>query len=67
MCFNFKTPDVPKAPPVPSASSEEAKRRRANEVAANEAAKGRSATIITSPLGDPSYGQNVRRTQLGGL
>lgn len=65
MCFS--TPKVPDPPPVPSKNAEDAQRRRANELAANRQARGREATIITSPLGDPDFGQNVRRTQIGGF
>lgn len=67
MCFKSKTPDVPKAPPVPSAEAEDAKRRRANETLQQEAQQGRQATIITSPLGDPNFGKNINKTQLGGF
>ena len=67
MCFSFKTPEVPKAPPVPSKNAEDAQRRRANVAAQAEQAQGRAATIITSPLGDVGYGENVRRTSLAGF
>lgn len=65
MCFS--RPKVPDAPPVPNADAEEARARRANELAAQESQRGRAATIITSPLGDPSYGKNVNRVQLAGF
>lgn len=67
MCFSFKTPKVPEAPPVPSKSAEDAQRRRSNAIADAQQAQGRNATIITSPLGDVGYGQNVRRTTLGAV
>lgn len=67
MCFSVKTPEVPKAPPVPNKNAEDAQRRRAAEAQAAESAKGRQATIITSPLGDPGFGENVKRTRLGGV
>lgn len=64
MCF--KTPEMPKAPPVPSAMAEDAKRRREMEMAASRQAQGRAATVVSSPLGDPNYGKNVTRVTLGG-
>lgn len=67
MCFKTKAPEVPKAPPVPSAEAEDAKRRRVDETAAQAAQQGRQATIITSPLGDPNFGKNINKTQLGGF
>lgn len=67
MCFKVDTPKVPDAPPVPNKNAEDAKRRRAAEAQAAEASQGRQATIITSPLGDPSFGENVKRTRLGGV
>lgn len=66
MCFP-KTPKVPEAPPVPDANAEEARTRRANERIAAEQQRGRAATILNTPLGDPNYGEDVRRTQLGGF
>jgi len=66
MCFG-KQPSVPVAPPVPSKDAEDAQRRRANEAAAASQAQGRAATVITSPLGDPNYGNNVLKTKLGGF
>jgi hypothetical protein len=67
MCFNFSTPKVPDPPPVPSKDAEDAKARRATEAEISRQQQGRAATIITSPLGDPSFGQNVKRTQLSGF
>lgn len=67
MCF-VNTPDIktPAPPPVPSrsdenvaAAQEDARRRAA-------ASGGRRATILTGGLGDPSFGQSVSRTTLGG-
>jgi len=69
MCFKPKTPDVPEAPPVPSAEAEQAKTRRAEERQATEQAQGRASTIITTPLGAQDYGDdaNRRRTTIGGF
>jgi len=67
MCFKVPEVKVPDAPPVPSADSEEARARRAKEVDAARRQRGRAATILNTPLGDPSYGQSIRRTQLGGF
>jgi len=68
MCFS-KPPEVkvPDAPPVPSAEAEDARRRRANEAETAKQSQGRAATIITSPLGDSSFGENIRRTQITGF
>ena len=67
MCFTPDEPEVPEPPPVPSAESEEARTRRANQMVQAEQQRGRAATILNTPLGDPGYGQNVRRTQIGGF
>lgn len=67
MCFKPKTPDVPEAPPVPSAEAEQAKTRRADEKQAAEQAQGRASTIITTPLGAQDYGENRKRTTIGGF
>lgn len=67
MCFSVKTPEVPKAPPVPDANAEEARARRAQEMEAAKQQRGRAATILNSPLGDPNYGSNIRKTRLGGI
>lgn len=66
MCFQ-KAPKVPAAPPVPSKESEDAQRRRANEAVAADQQQGRAATIITSPLGVAGFGNEVRKTKLGGV
>lgn len=52
---------------MPSKEAEDAKRRRANEAVASEQQAGRAATIITSPLGVSSFGEDVKRTKLGGF
>lgn len=65
MCF-FQTPDVPKVPNVPSKQADEARARVANEMLASQQAQGRAATVLTTPLGDSSFGQSVKRTKLGG-
>lgn len=67
MCFSFKTPKVPEAPPVPSKSAEDAQRRLAAEAETSRQQQGRAATIITSPLGDPDFGKNVKKTLVGGF
>ena len=65
MCF--ASPKIPDPPPVPSKTAEDAQRRQAAEAETNRQQQGRAATIITSPLGDPNFGQNVKRTQLAGF
>lgn len=66
MCFG-KTPKPPKPPPIPTppnpteaniAADEDARRRALASTAP------RSSTVLTSPLGDPSYGQAVAGTKL---
>lgn len=66
MCF-FEQPKMPEAVAQPSAQSEDARRRRAQQAAANSQQRGRAATVLTSPLGDPTYGQSVNRTTLVGV
>lgn len=66
MCFQ-RPPKVPAAPPVPSKEAEDAQRRRANEAVSAKQQQGRAATIITSPLGVSGFGEDVRRTRLGGF
>jgi hypothetical protein len=65
MCFS--TPRQAATPPVPSKNAEEASARRAEVAMQARQARGREATIITSPLGDPGFGQDVRRTRLAGF
>lgn len=67
MCLPRPNVDVPDAPPVPDANAQEAKTRRANEMIAAEQQRGRAATVLNTPLGDPNYGEDVRRTRLGGI
>lgn len=67
MCFSFKTPKVPDAPPVPSKTAEDAQRRQLAEAEASRQQQGRAATIITSPLGDPNFGKNISRTTIQGF
>jgi hypothetical protein len=62
MCF--AQPKVPDSPAVPTASGEAARSRIASEMIANDQAKGRKATILTTPLGDTSFGKNVRTTKV---
>lgn len=54
-------------PSAPSRESEEARRRVRQQQQANETQRGRRATILTSPLGDPGFGQQVNRTVLTGM
>ena len=65
MCF-FSTPEVPKAPATPSKTSDDARARVASEMLASQQAKGRASTVLTTPLGDSTFGQSVKRTKLGG-
>lgn len=64
MCFT--QPRVPDAPPVPSAESQAAKSRRANEIVQEQQQQGRAATVLT-PLNNNAFGENVRRTRIGGV
>lgn len=66
MCF-FQQPQLPQPVATPSVNSEEARRRRAQQTAANEQQSGRASTVLTSPLGDPNFGQNINRTVLVGV
>ena len=66
MCF-FSQPQLPKTVATPSVNSEDARRRRAQQSLLNDQQRGRAATILTSPLGDPNYGQSVNRTVLVGF
>lgn len=66
MCF-FQQTQAPATQAQPSTNTEEARRRRAQQTAANQQQQGRAATVLTSPLGDPSYGQSVNRTTLVGI
>lgn len=65
MCFSAPKVKVPEKPQV-------IKREDATVQAEEEARKrlrgrrGRAGTILTSALGDPSFGQNVAQTTLGG-
>lgn len=65
MCFS--PPKQPDPPAVPSRNSEAAQARVAAEQDAARQQQGRAATIVTTPLGDPEFGRNVRRTQIGGF
>ena len=67
MCFSAPKVKVSEAPPVPDANAEEARARRANERIAAEQQRGRAATILNTPLGDPNYGRQINRTQLSGF
>nr|WP_313709024.1 hypothetical protein [Brucella intermedia] len=52
---------------MPSEDAEAAKTRRAEERQAAEQAQGRASTIITTPLGAQDYGENRKRTTIGGF
>lgn len=67
MCFKAPDVKVPDAPPVPNANAEAAKARRQQEMQAAKQLQGRAATILNTPLGDPNYGEDIRRTRLGGI
>jgi hypothetical protein len=67
MCFSAKTPDIPKPPPVPSKNAEDAKRRMAAEAELSRMQQGRASTVVTSPLGVSNFGEEVKRTKLGGF
>lgn len=67
MCFSAPKVKVPDAPPVPDANAEAAKARRQQEMQAAKQLQGRAATILNTPLGDPNYGEDIRRTRLGGF
>lgn len=64
MCFETPKVETPKAR-VPRRDNTEAKRRRRNEEENNRIQAGRAATIATTPLGDPGFGQSIRRATLG--
>lgn len=69
MCF-FQQPQqqtMQQVAAVPSVNSEDAKRRRQQQTVLNERQRGRAASVLTSPLGDPSFGQSVNRTVLVGV
>lgn len=67
MCFSTPKVDVPKAQPVPSAQADAAKARRQEQDQLNQQQQGRAATILTTPLGDPNFGQNINRTMISGF
>lgn len=67
ICFSTPKVKVPDAPPVPNANAEAAKARRQQEMQAAKQLQGRAATILNTPLGDPNYGEDIRRTRLGGI
>jgi len=67
MCFPIPKPKIPGAPAVPSEDAQAARARRAEEMASARSQQGRAATVLNTPLGDPNYGEDVRRTRLGGI
>jgi len=66
MCF-FQQPQLPKTVATPSVNNEDSRRRRAQQTALNDQQRGRAATVLTSPLGDPNFGQSLNRTVLVGV
>lgn len=63
MCFKAKTPKIPPKPTV--LSPEEAQQKAEEETRRRLRARhGRSATILTSALGDPDFGTASRRRGL---
>lgn len=54
-------------PNAPTRESTEARRRVMEQQQVNEQTRGRRATILTSPLGDPGFGKQVNRTVLTGM
>lgn len=68
MCFfSQPTAAAPAVAKSPSANSEDARRRRAQQTALNDQQRGRAATVLTTPLGDPNFGRAVNRTTLVGV
>lgn len=68
MCIKTpEPPEVPPAPAVPSKASEEAQARRANVTRLALDQQGRQETVRTSAQGADDFGENLRRTKLGGL
>lgn len=64
MCFSSKPPKPPKLPPPvdPAKAQIEAE---ADVIRRQKAALApRSSTVMTSPTGDPAYGQSVGTTKL---
>jgi hypothetical protein len=69
MCFASLMPKTPKVPPVPMppsaqeegliATQDEIRRKAATQMSA-------SGTVMTSPMGDPGAGQQVKLPSLGG-
>jgi hypothetical protein len=69
MCFSSLMPKPPKPPPIPSppsardeglmAQQDELRRKAATQMSA-------SGTVMTSPMGDPGVGQQVKLPSLGG-
>jgi hypothetical protein len=67
MCFFSQPTQAPATVRTPSVNSEDARRRRAQQMAANEQQRGRAATVLTTPLGDPNFGRSINRTTLVGV
>ena len=68
MCFSSPAaPPPPPAIPVPPSARDEGLRAQQDELRRKRAeGVGKQATILTSPLGDAGFGQNISRPQAGG-
>jgi hypothetical protein len=65
MCFPNAAPArIPAAPRPPSRSSASVDRRVQDIMQPQQQPM---ATVLTSPLGDPNFGQNINRTVLTGV
>lgn len=68
MCFfNPPAASTPRTTSVPSVNSEDARRRRSQQALLNDRQRGRAATVLTTPLGDPNFGNAINRTTLVGV
>ena len=65
MCFPMSMPKLPKQEPLPQRTSDATQAARARAEREAQQRQGRRATILTSGLGDPSFGSNISRTVLG--
>lgn len=67
MCFFSQPQAAQTVTKTPSVNNEDARRRRAQQAALNDQQRGRAATVLTSPLGDPNFGRAINRTTLVGV
>lgn len=67
MCFFQQPTMAPATVKTPSVNTEDARRRRAQQTALNDQQRGRAATVLTTPLGDPNFGRSINRTTLVGV